>query len=101
MAARKRLVLADTTLFADMKEPKSEIAKSEKVRHILVMLYFTRLRRSPPGHGIRIILAFMELPCKWHEEQCTVADSAAYISRDVMAHMDLAAEARVKKPRKQ
>ena len=66
-----------------------------------MMLYFTRLRRSPPGHGIRIILVFMELPCKWHEEQCTVAKFAAYISRDVMAHMDLAAEARVKKPRKQ
>ena len=101
MAARKRLVLADTTLFADMKEPKSQIEESEKVRNELVTLYLRRFRRSPPGHGIRLILAFAGLPCKWYEEQCTVAEFAAYISRDVMAHIDLAAEARVKKPRKQ
>ena len=70
------------------------------MRHILMMLYFTCLRRSPPGHGVRTILAFMGLTCKWHEEQCSVAEFAAYTARDVMAHIDLAAEARVKKPRK-
>ena len=101
MAARKRLVLADTTLFADMKEPKAYIQESDEVRNVLEMLYLTRLRRSPPGQGVRIILAFLGLPCKWHEEQCTVAEFTAYVSRDVLAHIDLAAEARVKKPSKQ
>jgi hypothetical protein len=74
---------------------------SEEVRNVLGMLYLTRLRRSPPGQGVRIILAFLGLPCKWHEEQCTVAEFTAYVSRDVLAHIDLAAEARVKKPSKQ
>jgi len=101
LAARKRLVMADTILFADTKEPPALIEESEQVRHILVMLFLTRLRRTAPGHGVRIILAFMGLPCKWHPEQCTVAEFAAYISRDVVAHIDLAAEARVNKPRKQ
>ena len=101
MAARKRLVLADTTLFANMKEPKSQIEEGEKVRNILVMLYLKRLQRSPPGHAVRTILAFLGLPCKWHEEQCTVAEFTAFIARDVLAHIDLAAEARVKKPRQQ
>ena len=78
-----------------------KIEEAEKVRHIVMMLFFTCLRRSPPGHAIRTILAFRGLPCKWHEEQCSVAEFAAYISRDVMAHVDLAAEARVKKPRQQ
>ena len=99
MAARKRLVLADTTLFADMKEPKKQLEESEQVRSILVTLYKTDVRRSAPGHGIRLILAFMDLPCKWHGEQCTVAEYGAYIARDVLAHIDLAAEARIKKPK--
>ena len=101
MAARKRLVLADTTLFADMKEPKALIEESEEVRRILTMLFSRRLRRTPPGHALRIILVFMDLPCRWHPEQCTVAEFAAYSCRDVLAHIDLAAEARVKKPREQ
>ena len=95
----KRLVLADTTLFADMKEPKDKIAAGE-VTKVLRMIYLMRLRRTPHFQGIRIILAFLALPCKWHEEQCTVAEFTAYWSRDVLAHIDLAAEARVKKPSK-
>ena len=63
MAARKRLVLADTTLFADMKEPKAEIENGEEIWRLLVKFYRTRLRRSAPGHGVRQILAFAGLPC--------------------------------------
>ena len=100
MAARKRLVLADTTLFADMKEPKDKI-EADEVTNVLRMIYLMRLRRTPPFQGIRIILAILACPCKWHEEQCTVAECTAYWSRDVLAHIDLAAEARIKKPKKQ
>ena len=64
MAARKTFVFADTTLFADMKEPKSKIEESEKVRNDLATLYLRRFRKSPPGHGITLILAFVGLPCK-------------------------------------
>jgi hypothetical protein len=35
------------------------------------------------------------MPCRWHDEQCTLAEFSAFIVRDVMAHVDLAAEARV------
>ena len=44
----------------------------------------------------RRILAFSDLRCAWHEEQCTLAEFCAYAARDVVAHVDLAAEARVK-----
>ena len=100
LSARKKLVMADTTLFADVKEPKSEIEDGEEVRQLLVTFYTTRLRRSPPCHGVRTIMAFLGMPCRWHEEQCTLAEFSAYIARDVVAHIDLAAEARVKKPSK-
>ena len=98
LASRKKLVLVDTTLFADIKEPKSAIEDGEQVRELLMSFYTTRLRRSPPAHGVRTILAFLDKPCRWHDEQCTVAEFAAYIARDVLAHLDLAAEARVKVP---
>ena len=47
---------------------------------------------------MRTILAFLGKPCRWHDEQCTLAEFSAYIARDVLAHIDLAAEARVKVP---
>ena len=40
------------------------------------------------------MLAFLDIPCKAHPEQCSIAEFAAYICRDVAAHIDLAAEAR-------
>ena len=40
--------------------------------------------------------AFSELRCAWYEEQCTLAEFCAYLARYVVAHVDLAAEARVK-----
>ena len=88
--------MADTTLFADIKEPKSEIEGGEEVKNLLMTSFTTRLQRSAPAHGVRTILAFLGMPCRWHDEQCTLAEFSAYIVRDVMAHVDLAAEARVK-----
>ena len=35
-----------------------------------------------------------------HAEQCSVAEHSAFVARDVLAHIDLAAEARVKPPAK-
>ena len=89
--------MADTTLFAEIKEPKSEIEGGEEVKNLLMTSFTTRLQRSAPAHGVRTILAFLGVPCRWHDEQCTLAEFSAYIVRDVMAHADLAAEARVKK----
>ena len=40
------------------------------------------------------MLAFLGIRCKAHTEQCSIAEFAAYVCRDVAAHIDLAAEAR-------
>ena len=96
--------MADTTLFAGRKEPKCDIEEGEKLRELLNRCFTTAclghepLRRSPPAHGVRTIMAFLGKPCRWHDEQCTLAEFSAYTARDVLAHIDLAAEARVKAP---
>ena len=92
--------MADTTLFSEMKEPRSEIEAGDQVMSLLMRFCTRRLQRSPPGHGVRTILAFLGMRCRWHEEQCSLAEFSAYLVRDVMAHVDLAAEARVHKPGK-
>ena len=92
--------MAGTSLFADINDPMSENKGGEEVKHLLMTAVTTRLQRSAPAHGVRTILAFLGMPCRWHDEQCTLAEFSAYIVRDVMAHVDLAAEARVTKSHK-
>ena len=99
-ASRKWLVLADTTLFAEVKEPQAEIDAGENTKSLLQRFCRQRLHKNMCAQGARFILAFLGFPCKWHEEQCTLAEYCAYVARDVVAHIDLAAEARVKKPRR-
>ena len=50
-----------------------------------------------PAQGMRLILAFLVVPCKWHDKQRTLAEIAAYIAGDIV-HIDFGAEARVNKP---
>ena len=57
-----------------------------------------KLRRTMPLHATRSILAFCGHMCAFHPEQCTLTEFCAYIVRDVISHIELAAEARVKKP---
>ena len=99
--ARKKLVLADVTLFAERKEPLAEIEKGEDAKDTVADWCRTATRRRIPSHAIRAILLFLDLPCAQHPEQCTLAEFSAYVVRDVMSHVELAAEARVKKPRPQ
>ena len=99
-ASKKWLVLADTTLFAEIKEPQAEIVSGEDTKGLLQRFCRQRLQRNMCAQGARSILAFVGFPCKWHEEQCTLAEFSAYVARDVVAHIDLAAEARVNKPRR-
>ena len=56
------------------------------------------LRRTMPAQALRQISAFCYRPHAWHDEQCTLAEFCAYIAVDVIAHVELAAEARVKAP---
>lgn len=97
--ARKKLVLADVTLFAERKEPLAEIETGEDAKDTVADWCRTATRRRIPSHAIRAILRFLGLPCAAHPEQCTLAEFCAYVVRDVMAHVELAAEARVKKPK--
>ena len=94
------MVLADTLLFAELKEPMQDIAAGENIEDLLLLFCKHRLRRTMAGHAMRIILSYLGLPSKWHPEQCTLAEFTCHTVRDVIAHVDLAAEARVKKPRK-
>ena len=68
------------------------------MKKILRTVVAAKLQRTMPAQAMRQILAFCDQPHSWHDEQCTLAEFCAYIIRDVMAHVDLAAEARVKPP---
>jgi len=99
-ASRKWLVLADTTLLAEQKEPLKGIQVGEETKCLLRQFCSCKLHRTMPAQSMRLILAFLDLPSKWHDEQCTLAEFCAYVARDVIAHVDLAAEARVNKPKR-
>ena len=96
-ASRKKLVLADTTLFATLKEPQGAIQEGDEIKNVLDRYACTVLWRTMPFQATRTILAFSGCICSWHEEQCTLAEFCAYIARDVISHIELAAEARIKK----
>jgi len=96
-ASRKKLVLADTTLFATLKEPQRSIQEGDEIKTFLDRYTCRLLRRTMPLQATRAILAFSGSLCSWHEEQCTVAEFCAYIAQDVISHIELAAEARTKK----
>ena len=95
-AARKRLTLRDTTFGSRSMEPRASIDAGNEVRSMLLSYSQTALRRTMTAEGIRRILAFADMQCSWHIEQCTLAEYCAFVSRDVLGHMELAAEARVK-----
>ena len=54
-----------------------------------------------PAEALRHILAFSDQAHAWHDEQCTSTELCAYIAVDAVAHIELAAEARVKPLKKQ
>ena len=90
-AARKRLVLADTILFAALKEPAKSIETGEEMKKVLRAVIASTLRRTMPAQALRQILAFCDQPHAWHDEQCTLIEFCAYIAVDVIAHIELAA----------
>ena len=92
--------MADTTLFAERKEPRGTIEQGEETKKLLRMVAVAKLQRTMPAEAMRRILAFCDQSHAWHDEQCTLAEFCAYIAVDVAAHLDLAAEARVKPPTK-
>lgn len=90
-------MLADTVLFAERKEPRHDIENGENILALLHMYSRRNLQRTMGQHAVRLILAFADFSLKCHPEQCSLAEFSSYTVRDVIAHIDLAAEARVKK----
>ena len=62
-------------------------------------VFATQLQRRVPTEAARRVVAFARLRCAWHEEHRALAEYSA--PKGVWAHMDLAAEARLKTPRPQ
>ena len=90
------MVLVDAVLFVELKEPTAQIQQGEEANQFLRAFIAQRLHRTMPSEAARRILAFCGMACKWHGEQCTLAEFCAYVARDVIAHIELAAEARTK-----
>ena len=90
--------MADTILFAMQKEPAREIEVGEEIKRILRAVAVVKLQRTMPCEALRQVLAFCGRQHAWHDEQCSLAEFCAHIAVDLMAHVDLAAEARVKPP---
>ena len=93
-ASQKLLVLADTTLLSNLKEPKEALDRGLRLRRKVMALSSTW--RTMPSQALRSLLSYAGRMCPWHAEQCTLAEYCAYVARDTLAHMELAAEARVK-----
>ena len=66
-AARKRLVLADTQLFAERKQPASEIQRGEDTKASLVGFCRRHLHRAMSCQAARASLAFLGLPSSLHD----------------------------------
>ena len=86
-------MLADTTLFAECKEPLLDIEIGEEVKDALRFLCAQRPQRTTAKHAVCVILAFLGMSCKPHkqapQEQRTLAAISAYVVRDSIAHVDL------------
>ena len=57
-ASKKKLVLADTTLFATLKEPQGAIQEGDEIKHVLGRYACIVLRRTMPFQATRTIRAF-------------------------------------------
>ena len=64
--ARKRLVLADTILFSEVKEPRKALDEGERVLDSLRQFARSRMAQHMPEEAARRILAFSDLCCAWH-----------------------------------
>ena len=57
-AARKRLVLADTILFAEQKEPKAKVDEGTKIKTLVIAAAMTKLQRPMPAEANRRIVTY-------------------------------------------
>ena len=95
-ASRKKLVLADTTRFSTIKEPAGDIQQGDNLRVLLERHTCRLLQRRLPLHASQTILSLCGCICSYHDEQCSLAEFSAYVARDVISHIELAAQARIK-----
>jgi len=99
-AAQKYMTLADTTFWCDGPTAKEKKAVEEAKDWCMCGLQWARqLGGKVALEPLRRTLAFAGLHFRYHDEQCTLSEYVSFVSRDVMAHVDLAAEARKKEPK--
>ena len=97
-AAQKYLTLADSTFWSSRAAEKEDLDTGHEMALCLLQWHRNKCR-TLAAEPLRRILAFADHVCYMHEEQCTLAEYASLVARDVMAHLDLAAEARKKDPK--
>ena len=67
--------------------------------NLLRVFCVQHLNRSFTFNAGRLVLAFLDVPCRAHTEQCSLAEFSSHVIRDVIMHIDLAAEERCKPKR--
>ena len=93
------MTLADTTFWCDGPTEKEDAVKEAKDWCMCALQWARQLGGKVALEPLRRTLAFAGLPFRYHDEQCTLSEYVSFVSRDVMAHVDLAAEARKKEPK--
>ena len=99
-AAKKILTLRDTTLCRRRSQPAQQVQEGDQLCSMLKTYAKQTLHRTMPAEAMRRLLAFADHVYSVHPEQPTLAEYCAQVARDVIAHIELAAEARVKKAQK-
>ena len=93
----RHFVIIDTTAFSTMKVSAGEGPDGEEIRAAMRSYCCQTLHRRMSSHAERLVLAYLDLFCAAHPEQCSLAEFVAFAVRDVIAHVDLSAEARIAK----
>ena len=92
-AAQKYMTLADTTFWCDGPTEENEAVDEAKDWCMRGLQWARQLGGKVALEPLRRTLAFAGLHFRYHHEQCTLSEYVSFVSRDVMAHLDLAAEA--------
>ena len=95
-AAKEELTLADTTLFSKCILPvATEKAILAVWRCPLAVSHEWRnMSRRMPMQVLRLYFQFHDgCASLWHGQQCALTEYCAYVARDILCHIDLAAEA--------
>ncbi|MDP7179354.1 MAG: hypothetical protein QF749_13805, partial [Verrucomicrobiota bacterium] len=113
-SARRIATLADTTLFKGTKgatggdpyevDEEGALARDGRLKHCLIFKMVANARRRVAVNeglhfddcdaAVERIQRFLDLPAAGHEDQLSLAEFCAYMSRRVLVHLDMSVESR-------